>query len=105
MASEDGRGLYARRKAVVELVNGQIKQARGFRRFSFRGLEAVEAEWALVCACHNLLKLFANRPQQGCRAPKRRAPHACALGLQRVPPTRRRARLRFARRALRAMGS
>lgn len=76
VTSEDGRALYARRKAVVEPVNGQIKQARGFRRFSFRGLEAVEAEWALVCACHNLLKLFANRPQQGRRAPKRRAPHA-----------------------------
>ena len=76
VASENGRALYARRKAVVEPVNGQIKQARGFRRFSFRGLEAVEAEWALVCTCHNLLKLFANRPQQRRRAPKRRAPHA-----------------------------
>ena len=74
VASEDGRALYARRKAVVEPVNGQIKQARGFRRFSFRGLEAVEAEWALVCACHNLLKLFANRSPR--RAPKRDAPHA-----------------------------
>lgn len=78
VTSEDGRALYARRKAVVEPVNGQIKQARGFRRFSFRGLEAVEAEWALVCACHNLLKLFANRPQQGRRAPRRHAPHAPA---------------------------
>ena len=69
--------MYARRKAVVEPVNGQIKQARGFRRFSFRELEAVEAEWALVCTCHNLLKLFANRtPPRRRRAPKRGAPHA-----------------------------
>jgi IS5 family transposase len=52
-----GRALYARRKAVVEPVFGQIK-TRGFRRFSFRGLSAVAAEWSLVCACHNLLKLF-----------------------------------------------
>jgi transposase len=53
----EGRALYARRKAVVEPAIGQIKN-RGFRRFSFRGLRAVAAEWGLVCACHNLLKLF-----------------------------------------------
>ena len=58
LASSEGRALYARRKAVVEPVNGQIKQARGFRQFSFRGLEAVCTEWTLVCLCHNLLKLF-----------------------------------------------
>lgn len=54
----EGRRVYARRKAVVEPVNGQIKHAQGFRRFSFRGLQAVEAEWNLVCLCHNMLKLF-----------------------------------------------
>ncbi len=54
----EGRRVYARRKAVVEPVNGQIKDAQGFRRFSFRGLQAVEAEWNLVCLCHNVLKLF-----------------------------------------------
>ncbi|MFQ5515906.1 MAG: IS1182 family transposase [Myxococcota bacterium] len=54
----EGRRVYARRKAVVEPVNGQVKGAQGFRRFSFRGLQAVEAEWNLVCLCHNALKLF-----------------------------------------------
>jgi hypothetical protein len=58
LAGEEGRALYARRKAVVEPVFGQIKEARGFRRFSFRGFCAVEAEWRLVCLTHNLLKLF-----------------------------------------------
>lgn len=53
-----GRQIYAKRKAVVEPVFGQIKEARGFRRFSFRGLNAVKAEWSLVCLTHNLLKLF-----------------------------------------------
>ncbi|NIV75395.1 MAG: IS1182 family transposase [Gammaproteobacteria bacterium] len=53
-----GRALYARRKTVVEPVNGQIKGARGFQRFSSRGRCAVAAEWNLVCLCHNLLKLF-----------------------------------------------
>ena len=54
----EGRRVYARRKAVVEPVNGQIKEAQGFRRFSFRGLQAVEAEWNLVSLCHNVLKLY-----------------------------------------------
>lgn len=54
----EGRAVYARRKAIVEPVFGQIKEARGFRRFSFRGLSKVRAEWALICLTHNLLKLF-----------------------------------------------
>ena len=33
----------------------------GCRQFSFWGLEAAGAEWALVCLCHNLLKMFRNR--------------------------------------------
>jgi hypothetical protein len=35
----------------------QIKQAMGFRRFSPRGLSKVAAGWAIVCLCHNMLKL------------------------------------------------
>jgi len=46
------------RKAIVEPVFGQIKQVRGFRQFSLRGLEKVTAEWDLVSLTHNLLKLF-----------------------------------------------
>ena len=53
-----GRCTYSKRKYVVEPVFGQIKQARGFRQFLFRGLEKVGAEWDLVCLTHNLLKLF-----------------------------------------------
>ncbi len=34
----EGKKVYARRKAIVEPVYGQVKGARGFRRFSFRGL-------------------------------------------------------------------
>jgi transposase len=58
LASPSGKAIYARRKCIVEPAFGQIKQARGFRRFSFRGIAAVRAEWSLVCATHNLLKLF-----------------------------------------------
>ena len=53
-----GHALYARRKAIVEPVFGQIKEARGFRRFSFRGFAKVQAEWQVICLTHNLLKLF-----------------------------------------------
>lgn len=53
-----GRALYAARKHIVEPVFGQIKQARGFRKFLLRGLELVSAEWQLVCLTHNLLKIW-----------------------------------------------
>ncbi len=49
---------HALRKAIVEPVFGQIKGGRHFRRFSFRGLGKVRAEWLLICLTHNLLKLF-----------------------------------------------
>ena len=51
------RSRYRLRKQIVEPVFGQIKQARGFRRFLLRGLEAVQAEWALICTAHNITKL------------------------------------------------
>ncbi len=57
LSSPEGKALYKLRKQTVEPVIGQIKGARGFRQFLCRGLEAVQAEWALVCAAHNLLKL------------------------------------------------
>ena len=50
---------YRLRKQTVEPVFGQIKEARGFRRFLHRGLKKVRAEWRLVCTAHNLLKLAA----------------------------------------------
>jgi transposase len=61
-----GRALYALRKVIVEPVFGQIKGARGFRRFLLRGLEKIRGEWCLVCLTHNLLKLW----RYGC-APSR----------------------------------
>ena len=65
LKTEKGRALYKMRKAIVEPVFGQIKAARGIRAFLLRGLEKVRAEWKLICATHNLLKLFrATRPLQ-----------------------------------------
>jgi len=85
LKSEEGRAVYAQRKATVEPVFGQIKEGRGFRRFSFRGLDPVEAEWQLVCLTHNLLKLF--RAKVGStESPGRRRPRP-------EPPQGRRERI------------
>jgi transposase len=61
LLSPVGKVLYTLRKATVEPVFGQIKEARGLRRFRFRGLRRVQCEWKLICATHNLLKLFRHR--------------------------------------------
>ena len=58
VATAAGKALYARRKVIVEPVFGQIKGARGFRRFSLRGREKINGEWRLVCLTHNLLKIW-----------------------------------------------
>lgn len=57
LRTKDGRAVYARRKAIVEPVFGQIKQARGIRQFLLRGLEKAQGEWALICLTHNVLKM------------------------------------------------
>jgi hypothetical protein len=61
LATEDGRARYALRQTTVEPVFGQIKEVRGIRRFRLRGLLNVTSEWKLICATHNLLKLFRHR--------------------------------------------
>jgi transposase len=53
-----GKLLYAARKHIVEPVFGQIKSARGIRKFLLRGLKKVSAEWQLICLTHNLLKIW-----------------------------------------------
>ena len=58
LSSTEGRAKYKMRKAIVEPVFGQIKEARGLRRFLLRGLHAVRAEFDLIALTHNLLKLF-----------------------------------------------
>ena len=55
------RSRYRLRKQIVEPVFGQIKAARGFRRFLLRGFDPVRSEWALICTVHNLTKLVSHR--------------------------------------------
>ena len=58
LATEAGKAVYRRRKAIVEPVNGAVKEVQRVRSFLLRGLEKVTGEWNLVAACHNLLKIF-----------------------------------------------
>ncbi len=44
LATAEGRTAYAKLKILPEPVFGQIKHARGFRRFSMRGLLAGRVE-------------------------------------------------------------
>ncbi len=60
-----GRDAYARRKAIVEPVFGQMTTLQGARHLLLRGKQAAAAEWSLLCACHNLRKLFVNRDTDG----------------------------------------
>jgi transposase len=53
-----GKAVYARGKVIVAPVFGQIKEARGFRRFLLRGLTTIRGEWRLVCLTQNLLKIW-----------------------------------------------
>ncbi|MEB3202408.1 MAG: transposase [Synechococcus sp.] len=64
LRSKKGSKIHAQRKAIVEPVNGQIKEGRGLRHFLMRGLEKVNGEWHLIAATHNLLKLFRYRRSQ-----------------------------------------
>jgi len=53
-----GRAMYARRKAIVEPVNGVLKEQRGMRRFRQRGLTNVRGEWALTSTAYNLTRMW-----------------------------------------------
>ena len=53
-----GRATYKKRSQTVEPVFGQIKDARGCKRFNLRGLDGASGEWKLLCGTHNLLKLW-----------------------------------------------
>lgn len=69
LETDRGRAAYARRKATVEPVFGQIRAARRFGQFSFRGLFKNRCEWLLVCLTHNVLKLWrASQPRLGLAA-------------------------------------
>ena len=58
LRTKRGWDLYKRRGYIVEPIFGQIKENRGCDHFMRRGHSAVQSEWRLIAATHNLLKLW-----------------------------------------------
>lgn len=58
LLTKRGRQLYKKRSRTIEPVFGQVKAARDCEMFMRRGVKAAGSEWKLICATHNLLKLF-----------------------------------------------
>jgi transposase len=58
LATKPGRAGYARRKAIVEPVFGQMQTRQNAGQLRLRGLEAAQGEYQLHALVHNILKLF-----------------------------------------------
>jgi len=58
LAQPEARSRYRRRQQMIEPVFAQIKNNQRAGRFTRRGLAACRAEWRLIAATHNLLKLY-----------------------------------------------
>lgn len=58
LRTKPGRAAYARRKAIVEPVFGQIMTCQNGRTLQLRGEDGARGEWRLLSACHNLRKIF-----------------------------------------------
>src|SRR4029077_18372204 len=56
------RGVYGRRKALVEPVFGVLKQQRGMRQFRTRGQAKVAIEFTLAALAYNLTRLYTRKP-------------------------------------------
>jgi Transposase DDE domain len=69
-----GKALYARRKVIVAPVCGQSKEARGFRRFWLRGLDAIRGAWRLIGLTHHLLKMWRYGSAQSAASGRREIP-------------------------------
>jgi len=67
LRTKKGQARYQLRQETVEPVFGQIKEVRGFRRFSMRGEPKADGEWQLVCLVHNLLKLAGKKNKKARR--------------------------------------
>jgi transposase len=62
LTTGQGRELYRRRQGMIEPVFGNTKHNRRIDRFRRRGLAHCLAEWRLITATHNLLKLWKAAP-------------------------------------------
>ena len=58
LSTQAGRAGYARRKAIVEPVFGQMHTRQNAGQVRLRGFEAAQGEHRLHALVHNILKLF-----------------------------------------------
>ena len=58
LRTKAGQAGYARRKAIVEPVFGQMHTRQNAHRVLLRGLDAARGEHQLHVLCHNILKMF-----------------------------------------------
>lgn len=58
--SENGHAIYARRKAIVEPVFGQMDTTQDAKHLGLRGKPAARKQWQFQATVHNLLKLYRN---------------------------------------------
>lgn len=58
LRTPEGSDLYRQRSHLVETPNAWIKDRRGLRRFSRRGVSASQAELSLAAGVTNLLRIF-----------------------------------------------
>jgi transposase len=68
LSTKKGRAVYARRKAIVEPVFGQMSTLQNAKQLLLRGLDGARGEWLLLTACHNLRKLHGVVGVSGLRA-------------------------------------
>ena len=57
LTTKPGRAAYARRKAIVEPVFGQMSTLQHAKQLLLRGRQAARDEWLLLAACHDFRKL------------------------------------------------
>lgn len=58
LLTKAGKRLYGLRSITVEPAIGQMKSGRGCDHLLRRGAAAAKSEWRMICASHNLLKLW-----------------------------------------------
>jgi transposase len=58
-AEPDAKKRLKRRSEIIERLFGQVKGNDGFRRWTFRGLVKVEAQWTMICTAINLRRMIA----------------------------------------------
>ena len=68
LRTKPGRSAYARRKAIVEPVFGQIMTCQNGRQLLLRGEHGARSEWRRLAACHNLRKIFRHAGTAGLAA-------------------------------------